>query len=93
MIETKQLWDGVLAEMELELSKANFSTWFRNTGIAKREEGTIFINVPNTFVRDLLINKYHKNILRILRNLDQEVRAIEYLISKIESREEKSWHR
>jgi len=90
MIETKQLWDGVLAEMELELSKANFSTWFRNTGIAKREEGTIFINVPNTFVRDWLINKYHKNILRILRNLDQEVRAIEYLISKIESREEKT---
>ena len=89
MIDTNQLWDGVLAEMELSLSKANFSTWFRNTCIAKQEDSTIYVSVPNTFVRDWLINKYHKNILHILRNLDEGIRSIEYLISKIETREDK----
>lgn len=88
MIDNKQLWDGVLAEMEISLSKANFSTWFRNTAIIKQEDNIIHIGVPNTFVRDWLYNKYHKNILRILRNLDSEIRSIEYLISKLETREE-----
>lgn len=89
MIDTKQLWDGVMVEMELSLSKANFNTWFRNTGIVKQEDGTIFVSVPNTFVRDWLINKYHKNILHILRNLDERIRAIEYTITKIETRDNK----
>ncbi|MEK7091632.1 MAG: DnaA/Hda family protein, partial [Patescibacteria group bacterium] len=88
MIDNKQLWDGVLAEMEITLSKANFSTWFRNTAIHKQEDNIIFVGVPNTFVRDWLYNKYHKNILRILRTLDAEIRSIEYLISKLETREE-----
>jgi len=88
MIENKQLWDGVLAEMEITLSKANFSTWFKNTNISKQEDNIVYVGVPNTFVRDWLYNKYHKNIIRILRNLDQEIRSVEYLISKLETKEE-----
>ncbi len=86
-MDNKELWDKALVDIELEVSKANFSTWFRNTHIAKQETGTAFISVQNEFVRDWLSNKYHSMLLRILRNISPDVRSVEYLITKNDGNE------
>lgn len=83
MVNNKTLWDGVLAEMELTLSRANFGTWFRHTYIYKQEDGVVYISVPNAFVRDWLTNKYHKAILSSLRTHAPEIRSLEYIIAKL----------
>ena len=80
------LWNNVLAEMELTISGANFKTWFKDTYIDKQEEGTVFLAVPNPFVKTWLLDKFHKSILRSLRNFDDSVRAIEYFVTKEESK-------
>lgn len=82
MVDNTQLWNSVLDEIETSVSKANFSTWFKNTQILKQEDGIIFLGVPNEFVKDWLFNKYHKLILRALRDLSEGVRGIEYTITK-----------
>mgnify|MGYP001614610200 CR=1 FL=1 len=58
--DTKRLWEGALTEIELAVSKANFTTWFKDTAISRVEEGVVYLSVPNTFVKDWLLNKYHK---------------------------------
>lgn len=78
----KELWENVLTELELELSRANFTTWFRDTHITRVDDGVVYIGVPNQFVRDWLSSKYHKNILRSLRGLDGSVRNAEYVVSR-----------
>jgi len=83
-MNTKQLWENCLAEMELSVSKANFTTWFKNTSIVKEDVGTIYIGVPNEFVKDWLYNKFHKLILKTLINHNDTVRSVEYSISKYE---------
>ncbi len=84
--DNKKLWDTVLLEMELTVSKPNFNTWFRDTSIFKIEEGTAFVNVPNNFVKDWLFKKYHSNILRILRTTAPTVRSLEYTVGKSEKK-------
>jgi chromosomal replication initiator protein len=69
-------------EIETEVSKANFSTWFKNTSLAKEEGGTVYIGVPNEFVKDWLSNKFHKTIMRVLRNAWEHTRAVEYMVVK-----------
>ncbi len=86
--ENKKLWTGVLAEIELTISKANFSMWFKDTFITKVEDGIVFVGVPNVFVKDWLINKYHKNILKTLRNFGEHIRGVEYLIIKNDNKKE-----
>ena len=81
-MDSKKLWDTVLMQVELEVTKANFNTWFKDTYISKVDTGTVFLAVPNTFVKDWLVNKYHKNILQSLRNLTEGIRSIEYIISQ-----------
>ena len=40
-----EIWQAVLADFELKISKANFTTWFKNTGIAKYDAGQILLKV------------------------------------------------
>ncbi len=81
-MNTKELWDNCLSEIELSMSKANFTTWFKNTSIVREDSGTLYIGVPNEFVKDWLYNKFHKLILKTLIGHDDAVRSIEYIISK-----------
>jgi len=83
-MDTKQLWKNCLAEIETSVSKANFSTWFKNTSILKEEAGVVFVAVPNEFVRDWLKNKYHKLITKTIADTYENMRAVEYTITKIE---------
>ena len=72
-------------EIETGISKANFSTWFKNTSIVKEEEGIVHIGVPNEFVRDWLMNKYHKLITKTIADAYENMRAVEYIITKAEN--------
>jgi len=83
-MDTKQLWNKCLAEIEIGVSKANFSTWFKNTRILKEEGGIVFVGVPNEFVRDWLKNKYHKLITKTIADAYENMRAVEYTITKLE---------
>lgn len=81
-MDLKQLWENTLVDIELSISKANFSTWFKNTSIQKVDGGVIYLGVPNQFVKDWLANKYHKFILKTLRSFSPDVRGLEYVIAR-----------
>ncbi|MEK7182486.1 MAG: chromosomal replication initiator protein DnaA [Patescibacteria group bacterium] len=89
-MNTKQLWENVLTEIELGVSKASFNTWFKDTHIIKEDGGVIFIGVPNEFVRSWLSEKYHKTILKSLRDIVQTVRSIEYVVTKDKTNKKES---
>ena len=57
---TKELWQAVLGEIELSISKASFTTWFKNTGIQKLTDDSVVICVPN-----IEKNGLKKNIKKI----------------------------
>lgn len=81
-MDTKSLWSKCLLEIETNTSKANFTTWFKNTSIVKEDSGIIHIGVPNEFVKDWLYNKFHKLILKTLIGNEESVRGVEYIIHK-----------
>lgn len=93
MLNNAQLWELTLQDLANELSRANFSTWFKNTAIIKQEDGIVVVGVPNEFVKDWLQNKFHKMILKSLRGLSEHIRGIEYAVCKIEEKpQEKKGH-
>ena len=87
-MNTKELWKTCLREIETDMSKANFSTWFKNTSVVKEDTGVIYIGVPNEFVRDWLLNKYHKLITKTVAEAYENMRAVEYIITKVEAEKE-----
>ena len=89
-MDTKQLWKKCLASIELEVSKATFNTWFKGTCVIKEEGGVVFVGVPNEFVRDWLKTKFHKLITKSIADTYENMRAVEYIISKISVGEEET---
>src|SRR3989344_2444291 len=76
----EDLWKAVLTEMELALSKANFTTWFKGTSLVSNNHGCVLVSVPNGFIREWLENKFNKQIFLIIRKYHPEVREIKYTI-------------
>lgn len=84
MIDNKELWENTLMDIETSISRANFNTWFKNTSITKEDAGTLYIGVPNEFVKDWLYNKFHKLIVKTLMSYSDNIRSVEYIIVKHE---------
>jgi chromosomal replication initiator protein len=80
-MDNRKLWESVLGTVELQVSKANFTTWFKDTHIHRIDEGTVYLGVPSAFAKDWLSGKFHKTILKYLRDFGSDVRAVEYVIS------------
>lgn len=78
----EELWKAVLGEMELSLSRATFTTWFKNTFIVSRDRNTVIVSAPNGFIKEWLENKFNKRILQSVRNLHPEIRELKYIIGK-----------
>lgn len=87
-MDTKQLWDAVLGQMEIDVSVANFTTWFRDTYISKIDNNTVYLAVPSVFAKEWLSKRYHKAMLQSLRNEVEDVRALEYVISHTKPKKE-----
>src|SRR3989338_979350 len=80
-LEAQKIWQAALGELELSLSKANFTTWFKNTFISSCQDQTIIIGVPNTFTKAWLEKKYHSKILKALQKItENKIRNITYQV-------------
>jgi len=76
----EQLWQTALGEVELNISRANFITWFRDTFVLKNKDGIATIGAPNGFSKEWLENKYNKLILRALRNVSGDIKELKFII-------------
>lgn len=76
----EELWNLTLNELEVQLSRANFATWFKNSRLVDRRDGTVYVSLPNHFAKEWVENKYQKNLLGVLRNFDSSARKIEFVV-------------
>jgi len=77
----EEIWESVLAQIQLLISEANFNTWFKSTKIQEFDSDHIVVSVPNSFAKEWLENKYNKTIFSILNELGERVREIKYVVN------------
>ena len=80
-MELEKMWQSALGEMEVQLTKANFSMWLKDSRLVDQRDGTFYVSLPNNFAKTWIEDKYHKNILGILRNMDTSVKKVEFVIN------------
>lgn len=77
----EQLWQAALGELELLVSKANFTTWLKHTFVLEWLGDKIVVAVPNVFTKAWLESKYNKVILKALQNItDNAIREVIYRV-------------
>ena len=80
-MDSEKLWQSVLAELEIQISRPNFLTWFKNSRLMdKNPEGEVVIALGNNFAKEWVENKYHKTIMEAMVSLDDSVRKVRYVV-------------
>jgi chromosomal replication initiator protein len=79
-VQQSSLWQAVLGEIELSLSRGNFVTWFKSTALVKQEGSKIVIGVPNVFIKQQLERKYDALIRETITKNGIDNPVVEYKI-------------
>ncbi|HSX05331.1 MAG TPA: chromosomal replication initiator protein DnaA [Candidatus Saccharimonadales bacterium] len=87
-MQQDKLWQAVLGDIEISLSRGNYLTWFKNTQLLKQEGDKLVIGVPNVFIKQQLERKYHELVTDTVRKNGITSPVVEYKIQSIVRRSE-----
>lgn len=82
-LSNRELWQNALVQIELDTSEASFRTWFKNTDIVGRIGSVVQVAVPSKIVKEWLVDKHNKLILKALRGIDANIRSVEYVVHRV----------
>ncbi len=74
------LWQAVLGEIELSVSRGNYVTWFKNTQLIKYKDDVAVVGVPNVFIKNQLEKKFNDLVLKVLTKNGIKLAGVEYKI-------------
>jgi chromosomal replication initiator protein len=78
--ELSGIWQAVLGEIELLISRGSFMTWFKNTHLLKHDGDNAVIGVPNIFIKQQLERRHTDQILELLKKNGLNLRSISFKI-------------
>ncbi len=61
------VWQAVLGELELSVTRPAYLTYFKNTSLLKAEGGQVVIGVNNVFVKETIEKKFNDLVLNTLK--------------------------
>lgn len=79
----EDLWQSVLGEIELSVSRGNFVTWFKNTSLLRHKDNIFVVGVPNVFIKQQLERKYNELIVETLLKNGISPERVEYKIHSV----------
>ena len=68
-MQSEQVWQAALGQLQLEMSKATFETWVRDTWLLTQEDGTYVVGVANAYAKDWLENRLLSTVKRTLTGI------------------------
>ncbi len=74
------LWQTVLGEIELTVSRASYITWFKNTRLLRYKDGVLVVGVPNVFIKQQLERKFNQLVSDTVEKNGVSPERIEYKI-------------
>ncbi|MDP1714307.1 MAG: chromosomal replication initiator protein DnaA [Anaerolineales bacterium] len=81
-MNTEQAWQSVLAQLQMEMPRASFDTWVRDTRPLAYENGIITIGVRNAYARDWLENRLATNVSRLLIEILNSNVSVKFVVSQ-----------
>lgn len=77
----QEVWETALGELQIEVSKVNFQTWFKKTSGLSFQDGKFAIGAPNTFVAEYLEKNQRSLIERVLAGILQSDVNLEFRVA------------
>ncbi len=86
-MDTTRAWQTVLGQLEMEMPRASYDTWVRDTKPMSYENGLFTIGVRNAYARDWLESRLATTVSRILIGVMNRTVDVDFVVSQAERAE------
>jgi len=84
-MDAAQAWQSALGQLQMEMPKASFDTWVRDTRIASYVDGLFTIRVRNAYARDWLESRLSSTVRRLLMGIMNRSVEVAFVVHANES--------
>jgi chromosomal replication initiator protein len=84
-MKADQAWEAALGQLQMEMPKAAFDTWVRDTELVSYEDGSFIIGVHNAYARDWLESRLSSTVKRMLTGIMNRTVSVRFIVWKGES--------
>jgi chromosomal replication initiator protein len=86
-MNAQQAWQSVLGQLQMEMPRASFDTWVRDTYPISYEKGALTVGVPNAYARDWLESRLASTVSRLLVGILNSNVAINFVVAQTDESE------
>ena len=76
-----QAWQSVLGQLQMEMPRASFDTWVRDTKPVSYQDGTLTVGVRNAYARDWLENRLASTVNRLLIGILNSTVDVNFIVN------------
>jgi len=80
-MDAEQAWQSALGQLQMEMPKASFDTWVRDTQIFSYEDGLFTIGVHNAYARDWLESRLSSTVTRLLMGIMNRTVDVVFIVN------------
>jgi chromosomal replication initiator protein len=84
-MDAEQAWQSALGQLQMEMPKASFDTWVRDTQIASYVDGLFTVTVHNAYARDWLESRLSSTVTRLLMGIMNRSVEVTFVVRSTES--------
>ncbi|MGE5250656.1 MAG: DnaA ATPase domain-containing protein, partial [Bacteroidota bacterium] len=85
-MNAEMAWQSVLGRLQMEMPRASFDTWVRDTRPVSYEHGVLTVGVRNAYARDWLQSRLGATVSRLLIDLFSSNVAVDFIVSQADER-------
>jgi len=76
-----QAWQSVLGQLQMEMPRASFDTWVRDTKPVSYQDGKLTVGVRNAYARDWLENRLASTVNRLLIGIMNSSVDVDFIVN------------
>lgn len=84
-MNVEQAWQSAVGQLQMQMAKATFNTWVKDTRFVSADEDTLTIAAHNAFARDWLESRLASTITRLMTGLLGKSYKIVFVVNPAES--------
>jgi chromosomal replication initiator protein len=84
-MDAEHTWQSALGQLQMEMPKASYDTWVRDTKIVSYENGRFIIGVRNAYARDWLDSRLAGTVKRLLCGIANRDVLVEFVVASDEN--------
>jgi chromosomal replication initiator protein len=81
-MDVERAWQSALGQLQMEMPKASFDTWVRDTRIVNFDKGVFTIGVRNAYARDWLESRLSSTVTRLLMGIMNRDIDVQFVVSQ-----------